>query len=79
MSIPGTILSQFGMSTRPSKACAVAIASMESAISSRLAKENFMPGCPIAIPSQTPIAGNSIGVPPAAATPSFAASAIVRK
>ncbi len=74
--MPGTTLSQFGISTKPSKPVAVATASMESAISSRLARENFMPVCPMAIPSQTPIAGNSIGVPPAAATPSLAASVI---
>ena len=79
MSIPGTTLSQFGMSTSASKPEAIVTASMESAMSSRLASEYFMPVCPIAMPSQTPMAGNSSGVPPAAATPSFAASAISRK
>ena len=43
MSIPGTILSQLGTSTRASNAWAVAITSMESAMSSRLAREYFIP------------------------------------
>ncbi len=43
MSIPGTILSQFGINTRASKAWARAIISMESAMSSRLASEYFIP------------------------------------
>lgn len=34
-----------------------------------------MPSCPMAMPSQTAIVLNSKGVPPAAVTPSFAASA----
>ncbi len=34
-----------------------------------------MPACPMARPSQTPMDGNSIGVPPAASTPSFTARA----
>ena len=79
MSMPGTILSQFGMSTSPSKAWALAMASMESQISSRLARGYFIPMWPMAIPSQMAMAGNSTGVPPAAATPSFTASAISRR
>ena len=79
INMPGTTLSQFGMSTSPSKPDAIATDSMESAISSRLASEYFIPVCPMAMPSQTPMAGNSSGVPPAAATPSFAAAAISRK
>ena len=77
--IPGTILSQFGTSTRPSNACAIAIVSTLSAISSRLARLYFMPMCPIAIPSHTPIAGTSIGVPPAILTPAFTASATLSR
>ena len=42
-SMPGTILSQFGTSTRPSKPCAIAMVSTLSAISSRDGKEYFMP------------------------------------
>ena len=77
ISIPGTILSQLGISTSASKPCANAIDSIESAISSRDASEYFIPTCPIAIPSHTPIAGNSSGVPPAIRTPAFTASAIL--
>ncbi len=65
MSMPGTILSQLGTSTRASKAWAVAMISMESAMSSRLASEYFMPVWPMAMPSQTPMTPNSTGVPPA--------------
>ena len=79
ISIPGTILSQFGISTRASRPCAIVIDSIESAISSRLAREYFIPLCPIAIPSQTPIAGNSNGVPPAILTPVFTASEILSR
>ena len=39
ISIPGTILSQFGINTRPSNGCAVAIISTESAMCSRLGRE----------------------------------------
>lgn len=66
--MPGTILSQFGMHTTPSKQCARNIVSTESAINSRDAKEYFIPPCPIAIPSSTPIVLNSNGTPPAALT-----------
>jgi len=39
MSIPGTILSQFGMQIMASKQCARAIVSTESAMSSRDGRE----------------------------------------
>ena len=39
ISIPGTILSQFGINTSPSNGCAIAIISTESAICSRLGRE----------------------------------------
>ena len=76
---PGTFLSQLGIITSPSKPCASVIASVESAIKSRVTSEYFIPWCPIAIPSQTVIAGNIMGVPPAIATPSFTAWAILSK
>ena len=79
INIPGTILSQFGMKTIPSKLCANPIASHESAISSLVASEYFIPMCPMAIPSHTPIAPNSTGVPPAILTPAFTASVILSK
>ena len=65
ISMPGTILSQFGTSTRPSSWWAIAIVSTLSAISSRLAREYFMPMWPMAMPSHTPMDGMSTGVPPA--------------
>ena len=76
---PGTFLSQLGMHTRPSNPCAIAIHSVLSAIRSLVTRLYFMPICPMAIPSQTAIAGNTTGVPPAMATPSFTASAILSR
>jgi len=75
MSIPGTILSQLGRKTRPSKGCAIAMTSMESAMSSRLAREYFMPVCPMARPSQTPMTGKAMGVPPAERMPALTSAA----
>ena len=65
MSNPGTFLSQFGTMTSASKPCANAMASVESAMRSRVTSEYFMPVWPIAMPSHTAIAGKTIGVPPA--------------
>ena len=76
---PGTFLSQFGTSTAPSNACAMTIVSTLSAISSRLASEYFIPICPMAMPSQTPMAGTMIGVPPAMRTPALTASVILSR
>ncbi len=74
INMAGTILSQLGTITKASKGWAVAIISIESAINSRLAREYFIPLCPIAKPSHTPITENSIGVPPALLTPALTAS-----
>ncbi len=49
--------------------------SIESAMTSRLMSEAFMPSVPIVTPSLTEIVLNSIGVPPAARMPSFTCSA----
>ena len=46
---------------------------------SLVTREYFIPMCPIAIPSQTAIAGNTIGVPPAIATPCFTAATILSR
>ena len=46
---------------------------------SLVTREYFIPTCPIAIPSQTAIAGNITGVPPAIATPSLTACAILSR
>ena len=66
IAIPGMILSQLVTSTRASRACARTITSMESMISSLLGSENFIPSWFMAIPSQTPMTGNSSGKPPKA-------------
>ena len=79
MSIPGTILSQLGMNTRASKQWPLTMHSMVSAISSLELKEKCMPLWPMAMPSQTPMVLNSMGVPPAARTPSLTALAMVCK
>ncbi len=79
MSRPGTFLSQLGIITRPSNWWAIAMASVESAIRSRVTREYFMPTCPMAMPSHTAMAGNSTGVPPAARMPAFTASAILSR
>ena len=71
---PGTFLSQLGTMTSPSNWWAMAMASVESAIRSLVTREYFMPICPMAMPSQTAMAGNTMGVPPAMATPIFTAS-----
>ena len=76
ISMPGTILSQLGMKTRASNGCAVAMTSIESAISSLEASEYFMPVWPMAMPSHTPMTGNITGLPPFSLTPALTASAI---
>ena len=53
--------------------------SVESAIRSLVTREYFMPICPIAIPSQTAIAGKTTGTPPASATPSLTALTILSR
>ena len=55
------------------------MSSIESAITSRLTSEVFMPSVPIVIPSEIAIELNSIGVPPASRTPSLTASARSRR
>src|ERR1035437_4768177 len=55
INMPGTILSQFGMHTMPSKQCALSMVSTQSAINSRDGSEYFLPPCPIAMPSSTPM------------------------
>ena len=78
MTIAGIVLSQPEIPTKPSMRCPRTTSSTESATVSRLMSEAFMPSVPIAIPSVTVIELNSIGVPPAARTPSFTFSAIFR-
>ncbi len=76
---PGTFLSQLGTITSPSNPWANAMHSVLSAIKSLVTREYFIPICPMAIPSHTAIAGNTTGIPPAMATPSFTASTILSR
>jgi hypothetical protein len=62
-----------------SKKYARAMSSIESAISSRLTSEAFMPSVPIVMPSLTATVLNSMGVPPAARTPSLMRTASWRR
>ena len=79
MSRPGTFLSQLGIMTRPSNWWATAMHSVESAMRSRVTREYFMPTWPMAMPSHTAMAGNSIGVPPAMRMPALTASATLSR
>ena len=79
ITMPGTILSQLGTSTRPSSWWAMSMVSTLSQISSRDARLYFMPTWPMAMPSHTPMAGIRMGVPPAISTPAFTASAILSR
>jgi hypothetical protein len=51
------------------------VSSTESAMTSREGSEDFMPWCPMAMPSVTVMVQNSRGVPFAADTPCFTACA----
>ena len=79
ISRPGTFLSQLGIITRPSNWWAVTMASVESAMRSRVTREYFMPTWPMAMPSHTAMAGKVTGVPPAARMPAFTASTILSR
>ena len=68
---PGIVLSQPDSATTASNRCPRATSSIESAITSRLTSDAFMPSVPIVMPSEIAIVLNSIGVPPAARMPSF--------
>ena len=71
ISMPGTILSQFGMQTMPSKQCARTMDSTQSAINSREGSEYFMPPWPMAMPSSTPMVLKIKGTPPGVAHQPF--------
>ena len=78
MTAPGIVLSQPEMTTSASKRCAEATSSIESAISSRDTSEARIPAVPIVMPSEIAIVLSSIGVPPAARTPSLTLAASTR-
>ncbi len=75
MAAAGMVLSQPTRITSPSKRWPRATSSIESAITSRLTSDAFIPSVPMLTPSDTAIVLNSIGVPPAARIPSFTSSA----
>ena len=63
----------------PSNRFPRATSSMESATTSRLTREVFIPALPIVMPSEIDTVLNSIGVPPAARTPAFTSAARSRR
>src|ERR687886_667497 len=71
----GIVLSQPTRHTRASNMCPRPTSSMESAITSRLMSEVFIPSVPIVTPSEMAMVLSSIGVPPASRTPSLTRSA----
>lgn len=75
MAAPGPVLSQPITHTSPSSRWPRTTSSIESATTSRLTSEDFIPSVPIDTPSLTEIVLNSIGVPPAARMPAFTCSA----
>ena len=70
---PGMFLSQPAMVISPSIRSPKVTSSIESAMTSRLTSEVFMPSVPIEIPSLTVMVPNSKGTPSAALIPSLAA------
>ena len=78
MTVPGIVLSQALRATTASNRCPRATSSIESAITSRLTRLVFMPLVPIVMPSEMATVLNSIGVPPAARTPSLTLAARAR-
>ena len=71
MAAAGIVLSQPTTHTTASNMCPRQTSSIESAITSRLTSEAFMPSVPMVTPSEIAMVLNSIGVPPAARMPSF--------
>jgi hypothetical protein len=74
MTVPGMVLSHPDKATTPSKRCPRATSSMESAMTSRLMSDAFMPSVPMEMPSETAMVLYSIGVPPAARMPALTRS-----
>ena len=76
--IAGMVLSQPEMVTMPSNMWLRATSSTESAMTSRLMSDPFIPSVPIVMPSVIEIVLTSIGVPPAARMPCMTFSASFR-
>ena len=79
MAVPGIVLSQPASATTASNRWPWDTSSIESATTSRLIREAFIPSVPMLMPSDTAMVLNSIGVPPAARTPSLTCSASLRR
>ena len=79
MAAAGMVLSQPTKAMTPSNMWPRATSSIESAITSRLTSEAFMPSVPMVTPSLMAMVLNSMGVPPAARTPSFTLTASSRR
>ena len=73
MSEPGMFLSQAATATRPSMLSPKHTVSMESAMTSRLTRDAFMPSVPMEMPSLTVMVPKRKGKPLARRTPSLTA------
>ena len=71
ITVPGIVLSQPESATTASNRWPRATNSIESAITSRLINDAFIPSVPMLMPSETAIVLYSIGVPPAARMPAL--------
>ena len=78
MAIAGMVLSQPAITTRASNMWPRATSSTESAMTSRLTSEVFMPSVPVVMPSLMATVLTSSGVPPAARMPSITLAASSR-
>ena len=78
MVMAGMVLSQPEIVTMPSNMWLRATSSTESAITSRLISEPFMPSVPMVMPSVMEMVFTSMGVPPAARIPCITFSASFR-
>ncbi len=79
MAAAGIVLSHPTTATTASNICPRHTSSMESAITSRLTSDAFIPSQPMVSPSLIAMVLNSIGVPPAARIPSFTCFASSRR
>ena len=74
----GIVLSHPTMITQASKAYAMPVSSIESAMTSREMRDAFMPCVPMVMPSEIEIVFTSIGVPPASRMPAMTCWASIR-
>ena len=78
IAIAGMVLSQPEMVTMPSNMWPRATSSTESATTSRLIRDAFIPSVPMVMPSVMATVFTSMGVPPAARIPCITFSASFR-